>query len=190
MRNQDQRGFFGVIGKADSTDIVLQYKPDGVFHGEHFYTWKKRYAIDLCAVCDSQKQFIYSLIGFSNTTHDSRVWAATQIHQHPTRFFIPGQYLLGDSAYSPTKYMVPPYKAPNTSRRSNQKSNCQLSSICIDIEHAFGMLKGRWKSLTRLRLILTNYQQYEYACMSAIACMVLHNILLDLNDTWDEKEGW
>lgn len=20
--------------------------------------------------------------------------------------------------------------------------------------------------------------------------MVLHNILLDLNDTWDEKEGW
>lgn len=25
--------------------------------------------------------------------------------------------------------------------------------------------------------------------MWIIACMVLHNILLDLNDTWDQKEG-
>lgn len=52
------------------------------------------------------------------------------------------------------------------------------------------MLKGRWKSLTGLRLILTNHQQYEYACMWITACMVLHNILLDLNDTWDQEERW
>ena len=143
MRNQDRGGFLGAIRNFDGTDIVLQYKPGGVFHGEHFYTRKKRYAIDLCAVCDSQKRFIYSLVGFSNTTHESQVWAATQIHQHPTRFFTPGQYLLADSAYSPTKYMVPPFKAPHTLRRRNRKFNRQLSSICIDIEHAFGMLKGR-----------------------------------------------
>ena len=86
--------------------------------------------------------------------------------------------------------MIPPYKAPYTLRRNNQKFNRRLSSIRIDIEHAFGMLKGRWKSLTGLRLIFTNHQQYEYACMWIIACMVLHNILLDLNDTWDQKEGW
>ncbi len=190
MRNQDRGRFLGVIGKVDGTDIVLQYKPGGVFHGEHFYSRKKLYAIDLCAVCDSQKCFIYSLVGFSNITHDSRVCAATQIHQHLTRFFTPGQYLLGDSADSPTKYMVPPYKAPYTSHRSNRKFNRRLSSIHIDIEHAFGMLKDRWKSLTELRLIFTNHQQYEYACMWITACMVLHNILLDLNDTWDEKEGW
>ena len=73
MRNQDREGFLGAIGKVDGTDIVLKYKPGGVFHGEHFYTRKKRYSIDLCAVCDSQKRFIYSLTGFSNTTHDSRV---------------------------------------------------------------------------------------------------------------------
>ena len=61
--------------------------------------------------------------------------------------------------------MIPPYKAPYTLRRSNRKFNRQLSSIRIDIEHALGMLKGRWKSLTGLRLIFTNHQQYEYACM-------------------------
>ena len=91
MRNQDRGGFLGVIGKVDGTDIVLQYKPGRVFHRDHFYTRKKRYAIDSYAVCDSQKRFISSSVRFSNTTHDSRVWAATQIHQHPTRFFTPGQ---------------------------------------------------------------------------------------------------
>lgn len=158
MRNQDRKGFLGAIRKVDGTDIILQYKPGGVFHGKHFYTRKKHYSIDLYAVCDSQKRFIYSLTGFSNTIHNLRVWAATRINQHPTRYFTSGQYLLGDSAYSPTKYMIPPYKAPHTLCRSNQKFNCRLSSICIDIEYAFGMLKGRWKSLTGLRLILTNHQ--------------------------------
>lgn len=52
------------------------------------------------------------------------------------------------------------------------------------------MLKGRWKSLTGLRLILVNHKQYEYACTWITACIVLHNILLDLNDTWDQEEGW
>ena len=49
MRNQDREGFLGAIGKVDGTDIVLQYKLGGVFHGEHFYMRKKRYSIDLCA---------------------------------------------------------------------------------------------------------------------------------------------
>ena len=130
------------------------------------------------------------MTGFSNITHESRVWAATQIHQHPIQYFTPGQYLLGDSAYSPTKYMIPLYKALHTLRHSNQKFNRRLSSIRIDIEHAFGMLKSQWKSLTGLRLILTNHHQYEYACIWITVCMVLHNILLNLNDTWDQEEGW
>ena len=78
--------------------------------------------------------------------------------------------------------MVPPYKAPNTSRRSNRKFDRRLSSIRIDIEHAFGMLKNRWTSLTGLQLIFTNHQQYEYACIYVTAYIVLHNILLDSND--------
>ena len=64
MRNQDREGCLGAIGKVDGTDIVLQYKPGGVFHGEHFYTRKKRYSIDLCAVCDSRKRFLYSMEDF------------------------------------------------------------------------------------------------------------------------------
>ena len=32
MKNQDRGRFLSAIGKIDGTDIVLQYKPSGVFH--------------------------------------------------------------------------------------------------------------------------------------------------------------
>ena len=60
--------FLETIGKADSTDIVLQYKPGRVFDSESFWNRKKRYAIDLCGACDSSKKFTYMLTGFSNAT--------------------------------------------------------------------------------------------------------------------------
>lgn len=98
--------------------------------------------------------------------------------------------MLRDTAYTPSNFMVPPYKAPYTFRPKNQKFNKWLSSIQIDIKHMFGMLKGRWKSLIGLRLFLTNHSQYEYTSKWIIGCIVLHNILLDLKDIWAENEGW
>lgn len=86
--------------------------------------------------------------------------------------------------------MVPPYKAPHISLKENRRFNKRLSSIRIDIEHAFGMLKGRWKSLTALRLRLLNNKQFEFAIIWITACVVLHNVLLELNDEWAEEEGW
>lgn len=32
--------------------------------------------------------------------------------------------------------------------------------------------------------------QYKFAVKWGVACCVLHNILLGLNDKWLEKEGW
>lgn len=162
----------------------------GFFMEGIFIRKKKRYSIDLCAICNFRKRFIYCLIGFSNAIYDSQVWAATQIHQYPIWYFIPGQYLLGDSTYSPIIYIIPLYKALNILRCSNRKFNCQLSSICIDIKHVFRMLKGWWKSFTRLRLILTNHQQYKYGYIWITAYIVMHNILLNLNDTWNQEERW
>lgn len=83
MRNQDQERFFNTIKKVDGINIVLQYKPGRVFYGEHFYMRKKCYSINLCIVCNFQKRLIYFLTGFLKTTHNSQVWATTQIHQYP-----------------------------------------------------------------------------------------------------------
>lgn len=68
-------GFLGVVGKIDGTDIVLETKPGGQYEGELFFNGKKRYAMDLCAVCDSNRKFTYFLCGWPNSQHDQRIFS-------------------------------------------------------------------------------------------------------------------
>ena len=71
-----------------------------------------------------------------------------------------------------------------------RRFNKRLSRIRIDIEHAFGILKRRWKSLTGLRIRVRNKKSYTYVIKWITACVVLHNILQDIRDEWNEEEGW
>lgn len=190
MKNDARAGFLGCVGKADGTDIVLDRKPGGQYDGEHFFNRKKRYAMDLLAVCDSRRMFTYMLSGWPNSQHDARVFASSALNRRSTEFFDDNQYVLADSAYACCDHLIPPYKNPAALKLVNKRFNRKLSSIRIDIEHAFGMLKGRWNSLTGLRLCLYNEQQYEYMVQWITACVVLHNILLTLSDIWDIEDGW
>ena len=69
------------------------------------------------------------------------------LHRSSENYFSPGEYLLGDAAYTNTNYIVSPYKVPLTQEPSNCHFNRKLSSLRIDIEHTFGILKGRWAVL-------------------------------------------
>lgn len=138
LENQMRKGFTGAIGTVDGTNIVLLYKPGGDLIGKHYYTKKNQYFIELYAVCNSNKKFIYAITGYSGATHDTRVWSLTQIHQNPSRYFSSGEYLLGDSAYLPTKIIVPSYKETAKNNPQNKEFNRSLSSVRIDIEHSFG----------------------------------------------------
>ncbi len=130
------------------------------------------------------------LTGYFNAMYDARIWGQTRIHQKFLSYLSPGQYLPGDAAYTLTSYVVSPYKAPKANQVENTKFNKQLSHICIKIEHTFGILKRRWENLTRLRWILTSEKKYEFACIWITACDVLHNILIDLYDGWNEDKRW
>lgn len=52
------------------------------------------------------------------------------------------------------------------------------------------ILKGRWGSLTGLRLLLRSKNSYKFAVKWITACCVLHNLLLDVEDDWKRHEGW
>ena len=188
--NAAREGFTGAVGKVDGTDVVLASKPRGQFDREIYCHRKKVYAINLTAVCNARKEFTYMIAGWAGSPHDAHVFASTKLSKSPLEYFSPGQYLLGDSAYKHTEYLVPRYKAPDTNERINRKFNKKLSRVRIDIEHAFGMLKGRWKSLTGLRVRVNKPERYKYAVQWITACVVLHNILLRSDDGWDEDEGW
>jgi hypothetical protein len=83
---------------------------------------------------------------------------------------------------------MPPYKKPYPHGEKSKTFNFWLSHVRIDIEHAFGILKGRWKSLCGLRLQVYDDSGYEYAVKWIISCVVLHNMMLDFNDPWSDPE--
>jgi hypothetical protein len=60
--NDDRESeFIEVIEKVDETNIVLSTKPNESYEDELFFNRKKRYAMNLCAMCDTSKKFIYFL---------------------------------------------------------------------------------------------------------------------------------
>lgn len=63
------------------------------------------------------------LTGYSNVMYNTRVWSQTKIHQNPLSYLLPDQYFLGNAAYIPTSYMVPPYKASETNQVNNTTFN-------------------------------------------------------------------
>jgi hypothetical protein len=60
----------------------------------------------------------------------------------------------------------------------HQKFNICLSSICISVEHTFGLLKGRFPALKDLPP--ENNIQNTYRLVHAL--MVMHNLCIDLED--------
>jgi len=51
----------------------------------------------------------------------------------------------------------------------------------VIVERAFGILKSRWRVLQK-----RFDGSLEFAFKCAFACIVLHNICVDQNDSWDD----
>lgn len=56
-----------------------------------FFLLQKKYALDLGAVCDSNKLFICILAGWPNSQHDARICSSTNLQRHPEYSFAPGE---------------------------------------------------------------------------------------------------
>jgi hypothetical protein len=150
----------------------------------------KRYVIDLCVVCDSNRRFIYFLCEWLNSQHDQRIFVAEDLHKHLDLYFSESQYLLEDSAYCNSSTVITSYKSSNIKRSKIRRFNRRLSRIRIDIEHSFEILKDRWKSLTELRIRIQNRRSYIYVIRWITVCIVLHNIILNIQNDWNEDEKW
>lgn len=76
---------------------------------------------------------------------------------------------------------------------------CQIR---IRIEHAIGLLKGRFQSLFELRIQVYTHDRHLWAIIWIRCCIILHNLILqveaenfdpdwrdELRHTWDSREG-
>ena len=126
--------------------------------------------------------------GYPGSMHDARVLRRSTIFQRAENGNILtqptvnvtghdiGPYLLGDSAYPLSPWLMKPY--PEGTRDPREIAfNKELSSARVKVECAFGVLKSRW------RILLKRFDSgIPFAVRNAVACAVLQNICIRSGD--------
>ena len=98
-------GFPNCIGLMDGTTLPLQLKPKT--NGEDYYTRKGFYAVHVLLTCDDTAKVRHLVVGWPGSVHDNRVWRNCKINRNKSKFFTKKQYILTDSAFTPSDHCVP-----------------------------------------------------------------------------------
>ena len=150
------------------------------------HSFSPRYSISCQLICDVNKCFIGVNYGFPGSCHDSTVFKSMTIYKSPENHFSSSEYLLADSAYGNNAFVVTPFKGPQATTTNATNFNYCLAQSRVRIEHAIGILKGRWHSLRELRSPLCNQKEAKDLGNWVVACIILHNMMAKLGDQWYE----
>ena len=137
---------------------------------------KKKYGLNMQAVCDADRRFLDVSICHPGSTSDFLAFAISPLKHKLERHNVlgPGLCLFGDNAYVNTPYMVTPYKG--VSGGSKDAYNFYQSQVRITVECSFGMLVHRWGVL-RKPISSTIGLTKTTAMVMALCC--LHNFCID-----------
>jgi len=181
-------GFPGCIGMVDGTLFKLSEKPQQEPYS--YYTRKQFYGLAVQATCDHRSIFTSYDMGWPGCMNDATVFKRSTVWEKTADHFTPEEYILADKGYPLSKHVIRPFSEPELDRRPELKRNRRawnkhLSRLRIKVEHAFGLLKGRFPTLRDIpgRNLDTIYKGIE-------ALMVIHNILIELGDDPEDIEGF
>ncbi|KNE95046.1 hypothetical protein PSTG_11639 [Puccinia striiformis f. sp. tritici PST-78] len=181
-------GFRNCVGFIDGTLLPLYDRPS--IDPQDYYSRKGFYCLNTLIVCDEEKRITYYLTGWPGCCHDTRLWENLELKLKERELFTPGEYLIADSGFPVQTNVVPAFKRPPHAAmpRLMKRFNHHLSSIRVRNEHCIGILKGRFQSLRGLRKDLSSAGTMEKITHWILACIVLHNFLLE-DKTPDYYEG-
>ena len=177
----------------DGCHLPLKCPPGGMEACKEYHNFKNFYSIVLMALVDSHYRFIWGSCGYPGNSHDSIILQSTELWSNiregnglPSIGKNVGEQsvpplIVGDSAFPMTTWLMKPYT--NAVLTAKQRYfNYRLSRARMVTEGAYGQLKGRWRVLLKkCESSSTNVRTF------ALACMVLHNICLNLGDTMPKK---
>ena len=130
-------------------------------------------------------------IGHTSSIHNSwAFWSTCTCKEHEC-IFGPDEWMWADPAYPSETWSVLPFKKPAKCELSpDQKTfNYHLSKICICVEHAIGLLKGRFQSLFELQIQIYMHKKHLWAVMWIQCCIILHNLVLQIEAGKDDRSG-
>ncbi|KAK3920690.1 Putative nuclease [Frankliniella fusca] len=177
-------GFPGVIGALDGCHINIitpRVNPQPYFNRKHDHS------IVLQAVADCNLLFRDVYVGQPGSIHDSRVFRRSplcaQLLNQPGQYLDNDQHILGDGAYILTDKVLTPFRNNGNLNEHQINYNCRHSSARSSVERAFGALKMKWR-----RLFYLHSWNIEYAVMTIVACVCIHNYLRHQGQLEDEAD--
>ena len=185
LRFKSKFGINGGVG--DGTPVIFSQRPS--IDGETFFSRKGVYCINLQLVCDDTGMIRHYLSGWPGSVFDNTLFEKMAMCRNPAEFFTPGEFLLADSGYSLRTFCLVPYRQPNSLVPHNQLFNELFSSARVKIEHVNGVLKGRWAILKGIPTQVKTNKDFKRVNEHIVTCLILHNILLKLNDEWEDDEN-
>ncbi|GES96260.1 putative nuclease HARBI1 [Rhizophagus clarus] len=166
--------FNNIIGAINGTHIILETAP--LKQSEIYWNRKKKYSIQYQGIVDHNGIFIDYEIRWLGSVHDAKVYQNSYFYQNYRTLIKGWDYLLRDSAYPLSSFLIKPFNNPVTDLQTH--FNVTHSLHCVVIENAFGKLKNRFSCLKGLfvKKISTVVNLTEY-------CIILHNFLETNNDS-------
>jgi hypothetical protein len=142
---------------------------------------KKKFGLNLQAVCDSSRKFLFVEISHPGATSDFLAFGRSQLNRKLEAagrpFLKQGLAIFADNAYENTPYMVTPFKGVNSGPRDAY--NFFQSQLRITIECAFGMLVQR-RGILR-KPLPTNFTAKKSQKFVYCLCQ-LHNYCISKNE--------
>ncbi|KAI9628616.1 hypothetical protein PSHT_05403 [Puccinia striiformis] len=99
-----KEGFDGCVGLINGSLIPIFDAPTK--NGSDCCSRKGFCVIATLLICDTNRNIIYIHSGWPGCSHDARVMSNASVALNPNQFFLPGQYLLADSAFITTETVV------------------------------------------------------------------------------------
>lgn len=174
----------GVVGAIDGSHVRIR-APAFDQHPEAYVNRKGFHSLILQAVVDGFGRFIDVDIGWPGSVHDSRVLRNSRLYQQAEHggLLDKSQFILADSGYPLKTWLVTPYRDDGHLSRTQRSFNFLHSSTRMRVERAFGILKGRFRSLLH-GLDMT----VENSARTILVCCILHNLCVQMDDELDEQD--
>ena len=130
-------------------------------------------------------EFTYVWTGNPGSTHDATVLRSSDLFQnHDKISYI--NCLLGDSAFPILEWLITPFRVFGNLTQEQRRFNRVHSRCRLVIEHAFGMLKCRFRRLLRFDSCDMNIlvDSVQSACVLHILC-VIERDAFDVSDVYE-----
>lgn len=118
-----------VIGAIDGTHIPIKAP---VNHAPAYYNRKTFHSLVLLATCHANLCFTYAWTGNPGSTLDATVLRSSDLFQQAENLVPPGFYVLGDSAFHLTQWLITPFRDFGNLNRQQKLFNSTHAKVVCD----------------------------------------------------------